>query len=168
MIVAGILAIVVPPAAGITVVLDVGWLLIFSGATHLVFAWHTRTTGGFVWELLLSALYIVVGVYALMHPVAGLASLTLFLAGYLFAKGVLELVLSFRIRPMPGSTWMLLDGVVSLILAVMIWRTWPSSTEWVIGTLVGISMLFSGVSRLALSMAARRVLAALPTFKKAA
>jgi uncharacterized membrane protein HdeD (DUF308 family) len=38
----------------------------------------------------------------------------------------------------------------------------------VIGTLVGISMLFSGVSRLALSMAARRVLAALPTFKKAA
>jgi uncharacterized membrane protein HdeD (DUF308 family) len=168
MIVAGILAIVVPPAAGITVVLVVAWLLIFSGATHLVFAWHTRTTGGFVWELLLSALYIVVGVYALMHPVAGLASLTLFLAGYLFAKGVLELVLSFRIRPMPGSTWMLLDGVVSLILAVMIWRTWPSSTEWVIGTLVGISMLFSGVSRLALSMAARRVLAALPTFKKAA
>jgi uncharacterized membrane protein HdeD (DUF308 family) len=128
MIVAGILAIVVPPAAGITVVLVVAWLLIFSGATHLVFAWHTRTTGGFVWELLLSALYIVVGVYALMHPVAGLASLTLFLAGYLFAKGVLELVLSFRIRPMPGSTWMLLDGVVSLILAVMIWRTWPSST----------------------------------------
>jgi uncharacterized membrane protein HdeD (DUF308 family) len=168
MIVAGILAIVVPPAAGITVILVVAWLLIFSGATHLVFAWHTRTTGGFVWELLLSALYIVVGVYALMHPVAGLASLTLFLAGYLFAKGVLELILSFRIRPMLGSTWLLLDGVVSLILAVMIWRTWPSSTEWVIGTLVGISMLFSGVSRLALSMAARRGLAALPTFKKAA
>jgi uncharacterized membrane protein HdeD (DUF308 family) len=168
MIVAGILAIVVPPAAGITVVLVVAWLLIFSGATHLVFAWHTRTTGGFIWELLLSALYIVVGVYALMHPIAGLASLTLFLAGYLLAKGVLELVLSFRLRPMRGSTWLLLDGIISLILAVMIWRTWPSSTEWVIGTLVGISMLFSGVSRLALSMAARHVLADLPTFKKAA
>ena len=168
MIVAGILAVVVPPAAGIAVILVVAWLLIFSGAAHLVFAWHTRTTGGVVWEILLSALYIVVGVYALMHPVAGLASLTLFLAGYLLAKGALELVLSFRLRPMRGSTWMLLDGIVSLILAVMIWRTWPSSTEWVIGTLVGISMLFSGVSRLALSMAARRVVAELPTFKKAA
>jgi uncharacterized membrane protein HdeD (DUF308 family) len=168
MIVAGILAIVVPPAAGITVVLVVAWLLIFSGATHLVFAWHTRSAGGFVWELLLSALYIVVGVYALMHPVAGLASLTLFLAGYFLAKGVLELVLSFRLRPMRGSTWTLLDGIISLILAVMIWRTWPSSTEWAIGTLVGISMLFSGVSRLALSMAARRVITVAPTLKKAA
>jgi uncharacterized membrane protein HdeD (DUF308 family) len=168
MIVAGILAIVVPPAAGITVVLVVAWLLIFSGATHLVFAWHMRTTGGFVWEILMGALYIVVGVYALAHPVAGLASLTLFLAGYLLAKGALEVLLSFRLRPMPGSTWMLLDGVVSVILAVMIWRTWPSSTEWAIGTLVGVSMLFSGTSRLALSMAARRVLAQVPTFKKAA
>jgi uncharacterized membrane protein HdeD (DUF308 family) len=55
------------------------------------------------------------------------------------------------------SGWFLFDGVVTLILAVMIWRTWPSSSAWVIGTLVGISMLFSGVSRLALSLAARSV-----------
>ncbi len=168
MIVAGLLAIVVPPAAGVTVVLVVGWMLIFSGAAHLVFAWHMRSTAGFVWEILMSALYIVVGVYALMHPVAGLASLTLLLASYLLAKGVVEVMISFRLRPMPGSSWMLLDGVVTAILGIMVWRTWPSSTEWAIGTLVGISMLFSGTSRLALSLAARRVVEALPAFKKAA
>jgi uncharacterized membrane protein HdeD (DUF308 family) len=167
MLLAGIFAIVIPPAAGIAVVLVVAWLLIFSGAAHLVFAWHTRTTGGFVWELLLGILYGFVGVYTLLHPVAGLASLTLVLAGYLLAEGVLELVLSFRLRPMPGSTWLMLDGVVTLILAILIWRTWPSSTEWVVGTLLGISMIFSGVSRLVLSLAARRVLTALP-IKKAA
>jgi uncharacterized membrane protein HdeD (DUF308 family) len=93
----------------------------------------------------------------LFRPVAGLASLTLALAIYLFAEGVLELILSFRLRPMPGSRWLLFDGIITLILAVMIWRTWPSSTEWVIGTLVGISMLFSGISRLMLSLAARSV-----------
>jgi uncharacterized membrane protein HdeD (DUF308 family) len=60
---------------------------------------------------------------------------------------------------MPGSGWLLFDGVVTLILALLIWRTWPSDTEWVIGTLVGISMLFSGISRLRLSLAARRALA---------
>jgi uncharacterized membrane protein HdeD (DUF308 family) len=167
MIVAGVLAIVIPPAAGLTVILVVAWMLMFSGAAHLVFAWHTRTTGGMLWELLLSALYIFVGAYALVHPVAGLASLTLFLAAYLFVEGVLEFVLSFRLRPMRGSTWLLVDGIVTVVLAILIWRTWPSSTEWVIGTLVGISMLFSGVSRLALSMAARRVLAEFP-LKKAA
>jgi uncharacterized membrane protein HdeD (DUF308 family) len=158
MLLAGILAIVLPPVAGIAVLLLVAWLLIFSGAAHMVFAWHTRTAGGFVWELLLGVLYIFVGVYALLHPVAGLASLTLVLAIYLFAEGVLEFILSFRLRPMPGSNWLLLDGIVTLILAILIWRTWPSNTEWVIGTLVGISMIFSGVSRLVISLTARRLL----------
>ena len=46
-----------------------------------------------------------------------------------------------------------------LVLAVMIWSTWPSSAAWVVGTLVGISMFFSGITRLMLSLAARRVLA---------
>jgi len=161
MILAGILAIAVPQAAGIAVNLLVAWLLVFSGAAHLVFAWHTRTAGGFIWELLLGILYIFVGAYLLFRPVAGLASLTLALAAYLFAKGVLELILSFRLRPMPGSSWLLIDGIITLILGVMIWRTWPSSTEWVIGTLVGISMLFSGISRLMLSLAARHVVAKL-------
>jgi uncharacterized membrane protein HdeD (DUF308 family) len=161
MILAGFLAIAVPQAAGIAVNILVAWLLVFSGATHLVFAWHTRTTGGMLWELLVGFLYIFIGAYLLVHPVAGLASLTLALAIYLFAEGVLELILSFRLRPMAGSNWLLFDGIITLILAVMIWRTWPSSTEWVVGTLVGISMLFSGISRLMLSLAARRLVAKL-------
>jgi len=161
LIVAGILAIVMPPAAGIAVLVILAWLLMFSGAVHLVFAWHTRTAGGMMWELLLGILYIFVGIYVLLHPVAGLATLTLFLAVYLFLEGVLELVLSFRLRPLPGSNWLLLDGIITLILAILIWRSWPSSTEWVIGTLVGISMLFSGAARLSLSLAARRVVAKL-------
>ncbi len=161
MILAGFLAIAVPQAAGIAVNLLVAWLLVFSGGAHLVFAWHTRSAGGLVWELLLGILYILVGAYMLINPVLGLASLTLALAIYLLAEGVLEFILSLRLRPLPGWGWLLLDGIVTLILAIMIWRTWPSSTEWVIGTLVGISMLFSGISRLMLSLAARRVLAKL-------
>lgn len=159
MIIAGVLAIVVPPAAGIAVAIFVGWLLVFSGGAHLAFAWRTRTTAGFLWELLLGILYIAVGAYVLLHPVAGLATLTLALAIYLFVEGILELALSFLLRPMPGSNWILFDGVITLILAVMIWRTWPSSSEWVIGTLVGISMLFSGLTRLMLCLAGRRLVA---------
>ena len=159
MIVVGILAIVIPPAAGIAVLIVVAWLLMLSGAFHLIFAWHTRTSGGVIWELLLGILYLFVGVYALLHPVAGLASLTLLLAIYLFVEAVLELVLGFRLRPRPGSGWLLLDGIVTLVLAILIWRSWPSSSEWVVGTLVGISMIFSGTARLSLSVGARRVLA---------
>jgi uncharacterized membrane protein HdeD (DUF308 family) len=157
MIIAGILAIGLPVAAGIAVNLVVAWLLIFSGCFHLVFSWHTRSTGGLLWELLLGILYICIGVYLLVHPVAGLVSLTLALAIYLFLEAILEFALGFQLRPLPGSNWLLLDGIVTLILAVMIWRTWPSSSAWAIGILVGVSMLFSGTSRLMLSLAARSV-----------
>ncbi len=157
LIVAGILAIAVPMAAGIAINLLVAWLLLFSGCTHLVFAWYTRSTGGLLWELLVGALYIFIGVYLLMHPVAGLLSLTLALAIYLFLEAILEFALGFKLRPLPGSSWLLFDGVLTLILAVMIWRAWPSSSEWAIGILVGVSMVFSGTSRLMLSLAARSV-----------
>jgi uncharacterized membrane protein HdeD (DUF308 family) len=157
MILAGIVAIALPTAGSIAVEVFVAWMLVFSGAMHLVFSWYTRTAGGFVWELLVGILYIVIGAYLLMHPAAGLAALTLALAIYLFVEAILEFVLGFTLRPHPGSGWLFLDAIVTLILAVLIWRTWPSSTEWVIGTLVGISMLFSGTSRLFLSLAARNV-----------
>lgn len=157
MILAGIVAIASPMAAGIAVNIFVAWILVFSGAVHLVFSWSTRSAGGFLWELLVGILYIVIGAYLLMHPAAGLAALTLALALYLLVEAILEFILGLTLRAHPGSSWLFIDAVITLILAVLIWRTWPSSTEWVIGTLVGISMLFSGTSRLFLSLAARNV-----------
>jgi uncharacterized membrane protein HdeD (DUF308 family) len=162
MILAGIVSIVMPPAAGIAIAILVGWLLAFSGAAHLVFAWHARGTGGVLWEILVGILYLFTGVYLLRNPGAGLASLTLALAIYLFAEGVLELLMSFLLRLLPGSGWLTFDGIITLILAVLIWRSWPSSSAWVIGTLVGISMLFSGMARLMLSLAARKLVNKLP------
>jgi uncharacterized membrane protein HdeD (DUF308 family) len=159
MIVAGVLAIASPLAAGIAVNVLVAWLLVFSGAVHLVFAWYKPSTGGLIWEVLVAILYGFIGVYLLMHPVRGLESLTLALAIYLLFEAILEFVLGLTLRPLPGSGWLFLDGIITLILAVMIWRTWPSNTGWAIGTLVGISMIFSGTSRLALSLAARSVVA---------
>lgn len=155
LIVAGVLAIASPYAAGIAVNILVAWLLVFSGCAHLVFAWYARGTGGLLWELLVGVLYIFIGAYLLMHPSRGLASLTIALAIYLLLEAILEFVLGFTLRPLPGSGWLVFDGIVTLVLAVLIWRTWPSSTSWVIGTLVGISMLFSGASRLMLSLMAR-------------
>lgn len=159
LILAGILAIIIPPAAGIAVAVLIAWLLIFSGVAHLVLAWHVRSAGGLLWELLVGLLYVAVGVYLLVRPVVGLASLTLLLASYLFAKGILVLILAFRIRRLPGSRWLFLDGVVALILSAMIGLSWPSSSEWAIGTLIGVSMFFAGFSRLPMALAARRSLA---------
>ena len=38
----------------------------------------------------------------------------------------------------------------------MIWKTWPISAVWVIGTLVGFGILFTAFTRLMLSLELRR------------
>jgi uncharacterized membrane protein HdeD (DUF308 family) len=159
LIAAGAVAILSPMIAGVAITVVVGWLLIFSGALHLAFAFGSGRAAAVVWQVLLGLAYGFIGVYVLANPVAGLASLTFAIAIYLFVEGVLEFMLSFQLRPAPGSGWLLADGIITLILAVMIWSTWPSSATWVVGTLVGISMFFSGFTRLMLSLAVRRVLA---------
>jgi uncharacterized membrane protein HdeD (DUF308 family) len=159
LILAGILAIVVPPAAGIGVAIVIAWLVLLGGIAHLAIAWHIRSTGGMIWELLVGLLYLAVAVYMLLWPVAGLASLTLLLAAYLFGKGVLELILGFRLRHLPGTSWFYIDGVIAIILSAMIGLSWPSSSEWAIGTLIGISMLFAGLNRLPMALAARKLVA---------
>ena len=156
LIIAGVLAIALPQMAGVAVDTLIAWLLMFSGVVHFVYAWHTRTAGAVLWEVLVGIAYAGVGLYLLAFPVAGLESLTLALALYLFVEGVMEFILSFQLRPKLGTGWLLFDGIVTLILAAMIWSTWPWSSVWVIGTLVGISMLLSGITRLMLSLAHRQ------------
>jgi hypothetical protein len=58
-----------------------------------------------------------------------------------------------------SARWLFVDGIMKLILAVMSWRGWPSSTAWVLRTLVVISTLFRWISRLTISLAARNLVA---------
>jgi uncharacterized membrane protein HdeD (DUF308 family) len=159
MIGAGVLAISAPMIAGVAITAIVGWLVVLSGLFHLAFAWRAVRPAAVLWQILIGVLYGVIGFYIIASPVSGLVSLTLAIALLLFIEGVLEFVLWSRLRAIPGSGWVLVDGIITLVLAVMIWSTWPSSAVWVVGTLIGISMCFSGITRLMLSIAARRILA---------
>ena len=158
LLLAGIAAILLPPIMGLGVTLYIGWLLVLSGIAHFVFAWKSHTARAGLWEALVGVVYLFAGGYLILRPLAGLLSLTLFLAFYLLIEGIFEIILAFQIVP-SGRRWMILEGAVTIILAIMIWRTWPFSTIWAIGTLVGISMIFSGISRLMFSLACRRTLA---------
>jgi len=152
MMLAGILAIGAPLATGIAVNVLIAWMLLVSGAAHLAYGWQTRENGGFLWELLLSVVHGLAALYLLMQPIGALASLTAVLALYLCGKATLEIIGSLQHRSVRGSGWLLFDGIFTLILAIMIWYTWPWSGAWAIGTLVGLSLLFSGAARLLRSM----------------
>ena len=158
LILAGFLAIVHPGISGLGMTIFLGWLMIIGGFSHLIFGWRVHTAGRIIWEILIGLLYIFAGFFLIRHPARGLVTLTLILAFYLLFEGIFQIILAFHLRPNPGWGWMIFNGLVTLLLCFMIWRSWPVSSVWAIGTLVGISMLFSGFSRLGLAMAARKAL----------
>jgi uncharacterized membrane protein HdeD (DUF308 family) len=160
LILAGLAAISLPFIAGIAASIAVAWLLLFAGAVHLFFGWHTRSAGAMIWKILVGLAYLVAAVYMLIHPGRGLLTLTLVLAFYLFFEGIFEAVIYAQLRRLPGSGWFLFDAIVTIVLGIMIFMSWPFSSVWAIGTLIGISILFSGISRLSYAFAARRALPA--------
>jgi uncharacterized membrane protein HdeD (DUF308 family) len=156
LLICGILAIALPWASGIGVVIVVAWLIIFSAVWHLIYAFHTHSVGGFIWQLLLAIIYGIAGVVLLWNPLAGLVTLTLILGIFLLIESILEFALYFNVRRTVRAGWILFDAIVTLVLAILIWSQWPTSSVWVLGTLMGISLIFSGISRLMLSSAMRR------------
>ncbi|HEV2710792.1 MAG TPA: DUF308 domain-containing protein [Edaphobacter sp.] len=107
LILAGIVAILLPPIMGLGVTLYIGWLLILSGITHLIFAWKAHSAGAVLWEVLVGIVYLFAGGYLILHPMAGLLSLTLLLAIYLCIEGIFEIVLAFKITR-SGRPWLIL------------------------------------------------------------
>jgi uncharacterized membrane protein HdeD (DUF308 family) len=157
MFICGLLAVLLPLASGIGIVIVLAWLILFAGVAHLIFAFQSHSVGGFLWKLLLAVVYGFAGIYMLMHPLLGLVSLTFVLAIFLLVEGGVEIALYFNIRDVPNSGWVLFDGLITLILGLFIWANWPSASAWIVGILVGISLMFSGISRFMLSLAIRDV-----------
>jgi uncharacterized membrane protein HdeD (DUF308 family) len=153
----GILAIIEPGVAGLAVTILVGWLLIFGGVAHLLAVFSGGGAGRVVWQVLIGIVYIVGGFYFLTHPLLGLGTLTLLLAVIILAEAVFEVIVYFLRRAEGGSGWLLVNALITLLLGGLIWFHWPSSSVWAIGTLVGVNLLMTGISRLMVGLAARKL-----------
>lgn len=152
LIVLGIVAIAQPAVSTIFAETWFALILISAGGAKLSYAFQTRNSGGFVWKLLLSILYIAIGVMLFASPLKGVLTLTLLLGSFLLTEGVFNLILAFRLRGQQNWSWVLVDGIITLLLGAMIWFQWPFNAPWLIGTLVGVSVFFSGISRVMLSL----------------
>jgi uncharacterized membrane protein HdeD (DUF308 family) len=157
LIIFGILAIALPVASSIGIAIVIGWLVLFAGIAQVVHAFQSEGIGHIVWKLVVAIFYIVAGAYLIARPALGAAGLTLVLGTFLFAEGVADVVAYFSARKSGASPWMLLDGIVTLVLGFMIWNRWPAGSLWVIGTLVGISMIMTGITRLMMALAVRKL-----------
>ncbi len=157
LVILGMLAIAEPFLAAIALATFIAWLLILVGIVHMAVAFHAHSGTSMGWKFLVGLAYIFIGGYLLFRPVVGVATLTLMLAFLFLVEGVLDFMLWWKSRSARGAIWILVDSLVTLILGGMIYVHWPSSAVWAIGTLVGISMIMSGITRVMLSTAVRRI-----------
>lgn len=144
MMIAGCLAVVTPFVAGLSVAVLVGVLLLISGATQIMIVVRAGSFGEHTLQALLGFLGLVAGTLMIFQPVAALATLTLFLAAYFIASGILESIAAFGARPANGWGMLLFTGIVSVLLGVMIWHQFPLSGVWAVGVLVGIKLMLGG------------------------
>jgi uncharacterized membrane protein HdeD (DUF308 family) len=158
LIILGMLAVASPVIAAVAVNVVISWLIIVAGVVHLIAAFQANRAASVVWRVLVGLAYVFFGLYLLANPALGVVSLTLVLAALFLIEGIFDIALYFQTRSTQRSGWILFDGIVTLLLGVLIYRHWPSSSAWAIGTIVGISLIVSGVVRVMLSVGVRRAI----------
>jgi uncharacterized membrane protein HdeD (DUF308 family) len=155
-IVAGSFAVSFAFSATIASVVLLGVMLLVAGGAQFGAAILSRDWGGFFLFFAVGVIYVVTGFLTLQSPLIAAEGLTLMLAAACFVGGTFRIVFAL-FEQVPSRGLILLNGIVTLALGVLIWRQWPASGLWVLGLLVGIDLIFNGVTWTALAASMRRV-----------
>src|SRR4030095_19989 len=160
MVVVGFAAVAMPGPAGLGVSVFIGWLIIFSGVVYIGYAFTAQGFGSFAGRALIGGLYILGGFYLVANSGKAIAALPFLVGVILVVEGILQAISYFQVRTVPGSGWILFDGLATLALGIVILYPWPGSSKWAIGTLVGVNLILSGFTRLMYSVSARKIVKA--------
>jgi uncharacterized membrane protein HdeD (DUF308 family) len=155
MIVAGFLAVLAPGPAALAATIFLGVMFFIGGVAEVAHAVATREHAGFGWKLLSGIAMIVLGALFAIFPIPGIAALALIVGGLLFAHGIGSTMVALKWRPRRGWGWILFDGILSIVLAILVAAGWPESSIPIIGLLVGFSLISTGMWRIMLARALR-------------
>jgi uncharacterized membrane protein HdeD (DUF308 family) len=157
MVVIGILAIIAPMASGLLFNMFFGALLIGAGIVELIDAFGVGTWQRSVLLGLAGLVTLAAGALYIARPVVGLVVLTVVFIAYLVFVGAFRIVMAFQLpRGSPGKVWGFVSGIVSLVLAYLAIGQMPNVSLWLIGTFIGVSLIFAGVARISLARGFRK------------
>lgn len=147
---------------GMTVTLTIvsviffGVLLLVGGVIQLIDAFRHSGWKSTLWHVLIALLYLVGGIILVGDPVGGSVALTLVVAAMLVASGVFRAIMAFHAKGLAGWGWILFGAILSIVLGVMIFSSWPVSGLWVIGLFVAIELIINGWSCVIMALVGRR------------
>lgn len=152
LMVVGIAGAVLPQVMSLVVTVFLGWMLITGGVLLGYFAFLSR--GRSMIAFLKPVLLIITGGLFIFYPLAGLAAIALLLTVYLLLDAFGGFGLAYDLYPMRGWGWMAFNGLMSFILALVLFIGWPLTSPLMVGLYVGISLIFDGLALLTVGLLA--------------
>ena len=146
------------PVSTLVATLLVGWVLLISGCVTLAGSFSIHGTGPFFGALLLGLLSTAAGVFLVFHPLAGAVALTLMVGVIFMVQGAFEVFFAFELRPFSSWVGMLVSGIASILIALLIAAGWPAISVVVLGILLGVNFITTGVGYMSVSRAMKPVL----------
>jgi uncharacterized membrane protein HdeD (DUF308 family) len=143
LVVLGMLAIGHSVGATEFIVKVFGLILLVSGVVQVVVSFSSPKWSGLLAQFLFGILYAIVGMMVASQPDSAAAVITLLMAVFFIVGGIFRIVLALDLK-FRNWGWALFHGIVTLMLGMMVWSSWPSSAPYVIGIFVGIEVLVSG------------------------
>ena len=128
-----------------------GSMLLVAALAQFAFAFSSETAGNFFLKLLLGILYGIAGIALAAFPLAGAITLTGVIGMMLITESVIEIVLAVGLRGFPNRGWLVFNAIASGVLGALILSEWPASSTWAIGTMIGVSLVINGITRMVIS-----------------
>jgi uncharacterized membrane protein HdeD (DUF308 family) len=156
LIIVGVYAIMNGMAATLASVIVLGVALLIAGIAQIFGAFISRGAGHVILFLLVGILDVIVGWMLLQHPGVGALTLTLLLSVLLVFGGIFRFAAALWLQ-FPHYGWVAFSALVTFVLGVLLWASWPFSGVWFIGFAVGVNFIFAGVTWSAMAWRLRTV-----------
>ena len=148
MIIIGLLAILVPNFIGLAFNTFVGGIFLLASTALAFNAWHNKTQNMSLWfrPFVLAALALII----FTHPGIILGVLGLLIAIYFLISGFSSMILAFELQS-SAKVFSLVNGAISFVLGVVVLTSWPFSSAWIIGLIIGVSFILDGIALLTIA-----------------
>ncbi|MDD4894998.1 MAG: DUF308 domain-containing protein [Candidatus Omnitrophica bacterium] len=154
-IILGILAMLAPGFTGLSIMLFLGVLLLIGGIVRIIWAFKAHSLGKWLLKLLIGGLTLICGILLINRPILASGVITIILTAYFLLDGIVELIAGIKVGVGSGGGWLLFGGIISILLAIILWKQFPISGIWILGILLGIKLFFMGLIMVAAGSALR-------------
>ncbi len=131
-----------------------GWLLLAASGIEIAQCVMVGHWAGFFQHLLAAVLFGVAGLLMIVKPRLSAEVMTLFMAAFFLGGGLLQIIVAAALA-LPGSSWQVADGVITLALGLLVMAEWPASGLWAIGLFLGVDLIFFGFAWTAIAFGLR-------------